>query len=156
MKIKLISVGTRMPDWVERGVEEYRRRFPADFQFDVLEVPLVKRGKNPDMVRIMGREAQDLLQRVPADDYLVAMDVQGKSLSTEDLAASVDRIRQEGRNLSLLVGGPDGLDRECLQRADALWSLSALTLPHPLVRVLVAEQFYRVWSLLHQHPYHRA
>lgn len=156
MKISLISVGTKMPDWVLRGVDEYQRRFPPDFSFELLEVALARRGKNVDIARAMKSEADALIDKVPAGDYVVALDVKGKMLSTSDLAGAVDGVRLEGRNLSLLVGGPDGLDSACLTRADARWSLSALTLPHPLVRVLVAEQCYRVWSILHNHPYHRA
>jgi len=156
MKINLISVGTRMPGWVEEGMQEYARRLPADFSFHCIEVPLGKRGKNMDPRQAMEQEGEALLARLTSRDHVVALDVLGKSLSTEAMAARVGSIRDNGRNLSLLVGGPDGLSQACLNRADERWSLSALTLPHPLVRIVIAEQMYRVWSVLNGHPYHRA
>ncbi|HLT62938.1 MAG TPA: 23S rRNA (pseudouridine(1915)-N(3))-methyltransferase RlmH, partial [Pseudohongiella sp.] len=149
-------VGTRMPGWVEEGMQEYARRLPADFSFHCIEVPLGKRGKNMDPRQAMEQEGEALLARLTSRDHVVALDVLGKSLSTEAMAARVGSIRDNGRNLSLLVGGPDGLSQACLNRADERWSLSALTLPHPLVRIVIAEQMYRVWSVLNGHPYHRA
>lgn len=156
MKVNLISVGTRMPDWVQDGMLEYSKRLPADFSFHCIEVPLGKRTKNTDARQVMKLEGEALLSRLGPRDYVVALDVLGKSLSTEAMAARVGTIRDDGRHLSLLVGGPDGLSQECLARADERWSLSALTLPHPLVRIVIAEQIYRVWSVLAGHPYHRA
>jgi len=156
VKINLISVGTKMPVWVEQGVQEYSKRLPAEFSFNCIEVPLGKRGKSSTVEQAMRQEEEALLARIGPRDYLVALDVQGKVLSTEAMAARVSQIRDEGRHLSFLVGGPDGLTQTCLQRADERWSLSALTLPHPLVRTVMAEQMYRVWSLLSGHPYHRA
>lgn len=156
MKINLISVGTRMPGWVEDGVQEYARRLPADFSFQCLEVPLGRRSRGGDVTQAMKQEAGALLARIGPRDHVVALDVRGRSLTTEEMAARVGRVRDDGRHLSLLVGGPDGLADNCLQRADERWSLSALTLPHPLVRIVVAEQMYRVWSVLAGHPYHRA
>lgn len=156
MKINLLSVGNRMPAWVEAGISEYSKRLPAEFAFGVTEVPLAKRGKGQDVEQAIRKESDALLARVRAQEHVVALEVGGKALSTEALAARLDAIRLDGRNLVLLVGGPDGLDDACLQRADEQWSLSALTLPHPLVRILVAEQIYRAWSILTAHPYHRA
>lgn len=156
MKINLVSVGTRMPDWVQQGMQEYSKRLPAEFSFHCLEVPLGKRSKNSDPQQAIKQESDALLARLGPRDYVVALDVLGKSLSTEAMAARVGKIRDDGRHLSLLVGGPDGLSQECLSRADERWSLSALTLPHPLVRIVMAEQIYRVWSVLAGHPYHRA
>lgn len=155
MKISLLSVGTRMPEWVNAGVEEYRRRLPADFALELVEVALAPRGKNADIKRARRKEASALLARVPRGDRVVAMEVGGRSLSTEGLAQRLEDLRMQGRNLSLLVGGPDGLDDSCLQQADEQWSLSALTLPHPLVRIVLAEQIYRAWTLCVGHPYHR-
>ena len=156
MKINLLTVGTRMPSWVEEGIGEYSKRLPADFALSVTEVPLGKRGKGLDIGQAMRKESDALLARVRPGDHVIALDVQGKTLSTEAMAKRVDAIRMEGHNIVLVVGGPDGLDKACLQRADEQWSLSALTLPHPLVRILVAEQIYRIWSVLNAHPYHRA
>ena len=156
MKINLICVGTRMPSWVESGVTEYAKRLPADFAFIVTEVPLAKRGKSIDIEQVIKKESEALLSRVRPQDYVVAMEVEGKALSTQGMATAIDAVRMEGRNIALLVGGPDGLGASCLARADTKWSLSALTLPHPLVRILIAEQVYRAWSVLNAHPYHRA
>lgn len=156
MKIRLISVGTRMPAWVEQGVQEYSKRLPAEFSFECVEVPLGKRGKSASTQQAMRQEEEALLARIGPRDYVVALDVQGKVLSTEEMTTRISTIRDEGQHLSFLVGGPDGLTQNCLTRADERWSLSALTLPHPLVRIVMAEQMYRVWSLISGHPYHRA
>lgn len=156
MKITLIAAGTRMPAWVEAGTQEYLRRLPRDFELNIVEIPLSQRGKTTDLQRAVAREGEAMLAALGRRDLVVALDVKGRRLSTEEMAGAVGRVRDEGRDLALLVGGPEGLAPACLARADASWSLSDLTLPHPLVRVLVAEQVYRVWSLLHKHPYHRA
>lgn len=156
MRISLISVGTRMPSWVEEGVAEYSKRLPADFSLTLVEVPLARRGKGLDVEQAIRKESEALLARVKPTDHVVALEVEGRALSTEAMARRVEAIRMEGRNIVLLVGGPDGLGESCLQRADEQWSLSALTLPHPLVRIVVAEQVYRIWSVLNAHPYHRA
>lgn len=155
MKIKLVSVGTRMPDWVDRAVEEYRRRLPPDFALQCHAVPMARRSRNTGAGQAREQEGQALLGKLDRRDHVVALDVGGRHHSTEELARRVQAIREDGCDLSLLVGGPDGLSPQCLQRAGERWSLSALTLAHPLVRVVVAEQFYRIWSLLHGHPYHR-
>lgn len=156
MKISLVSVGTRMPSWVEEGVAEYSKRLPADFSLSLVEVPLARRGKGLDVEQAIRKESEALLARVKPTDHVVALEVEGRALSTEAMARRVDAIRMEGRNIVLMVGGPDGLGETCLKRADEQWSLSALTLPHPLVRIVVAEQVYRIWSVLNAHPYHRA
>lgn len=156
MKINLISVGTRMPGWVEAGIDEYRKRLPAEFELQLTEVPLGRRGKGADVAQAIAKESEALLARVKTSDHVIALEVDGKVLSTEAMATRMDAIRVDGRNVVLLVGGPDGLGEECRRRANEKWSLSALTLPHPLVRIVVAEQVYRIWSILNAHPYHRA
>ena len=156
MKLRLICVGTRMPAWVEAGVEEYRRRLPREFDLQLLEVPLAQRGKTLDAATARQRESDACLRLVHKNDYLAALDVRGRSFSTEALAGELGRLRDDGRDLALVVGGPDGLSDQCLSQAQARWSLSALTFPHPIVRVILAEQLYRVWTLLQGHPYHRA
>jgi 23S rRNA (pseudouridine1915-N3)-methyltransferase len=156
MRIALIAVGTRMPAWVEDGVAEYSRRLPPEIRFEIRELALGKRGKNADIARAMAEEGDAMLAAIPARDRIIALDVRGRSLSTEQLAGKLAAWQMEGDDVSLLVGGPDGLDARCLDRAAEKWSLSALTLPHPLVRVLLAEQLYRAWSINQNHPYHRA
>lgn len=155
MKIHLISVGNKMPDWVEAGVAEYRKRLPRDFELLITEIPLAPRGKGVDIGKARVKEGAACLRAVGKGDYVVALDVLGKALGTEQLAEQFRLLRDGGRNLTLLVGGPDGLAAECLAAADARWSLSMLTFPHPIVRIILAEQVYRVWSILANHPYHR-
>ena len=152
----MIAVGTRMPAWVEAGISEYRKRLPPEIQFDIREIALGRRGKNADIARAMAEEGEAMLAAIAPRDHVIALDVRGKSLSTEQLAAKLALWQMEGDDVSLLVGGPDGLASSCLERASERWSLSALTLPHPLVRVLFAEQIYRAWSINHNHPYHRS
>ncbi|TDO16590.1 MULTISPECIES: 23S rRNA (pseudouridine(1915)-N(3))-methyltransferase RlmH [Halomonas] len=155
MRLRLLAVGTRMPDWVSRGVEEYRKRLPRDFTLDIEEIVPGQRGKNAGMTRATALEAERIRGRLKGGERLVALEVGGKAWSTEQLAREAETWRQEGRDVVLLVGGPDGLEPSLSASADQRWSLSPLTLPHPLVRILLAEQLYRAWTLLVGHPYHR-
>lgn len=155
MRIRLIAVGTKMPDWVEQGFNEYRKRLNQDLTLELVEIPAGKRGKNADLERITEREGQQMLAAVAAQDHLITLDVPGKVHSTESLSQRIDQLMHNGQHISLLIGGPEGLSAEARQAARESWSLSALTLPHPLVRILVAEQLYRAWSILKGHPYHR-
>ena len=145
-----------MPAWVETGCAEYRKRLPPEIQFEFREIALAPRGKNVDIARALQQEGAAMLGVLGARDRVIALDVKGRSLSTEQLAVELAQWQREGDAVSVLVGGPDGLAPACLERARERWSLSALTLPHPLVRVLFAEQLYRAWSINANHPYHRA
>ena len=156
MHIHLIAVGTRMPAWVTSGYEEYARRLPRECRLKLIEIPLSKRRKTQSAEKNRQEEGRVMLAAVPDGATLIALDVRGKTWSTEVLATRLQDWLQAGRNIALLVGGPDGLADECLSRADLRWSLSALTLPHALVRVLLAEQLYRAWTVIQGHPYHRA
>jgi len=155
MKIKLLAVGTKMPTWVTQGYDEYARRMPSDMQLEIQELSLGFRGKGADLKRAIGKEGEQMLAAIPAQDQVIALDVLGTPWSTLQLAKQCGDWRMAGHNVTLLVGGPDGLAPACLARADQRWSLSPLTLPHPLVRVLLAEQIYRAWSVLNNHPYHK-
>jgi len=155
MRVHLIAVGTKMPAWVEQGYNEYARRLPRDFALELIEIAPGQRGKGADVARAILREGEQMLAAIPKGDRVIALDVKGKPWSTEKLAQTIQDWRMDGCNYSLLVGGPDGLSAPCLARADLKWSLSAMTLPHPLVRILVAEQLYRAWSIINNHPYHR-
>jgi 23S rRNA (pseudouridine1915-N3)-methyltransferase len=156
MQIHLIAVGDRMPRWVQDGYNEYAKRLPPECSLRLVEIPAGRRGKNADVERIMRDESERLLTAVPRGAALVALEVGGRSWSTEQLARRLDGWMGSGQDLALLVGGPDGLTDAARKAAGQLWSLSPLTLPHPLVRVVLAEQLYRAWSILRNHPYHRA
>jgi len=155
MKIQLIAVGTKMPDWVEKGYLEYARRFPKEMQLELVEINAGKRGKNADIKRILKKEGELTLEAIPKGNKIVTLEVTGKSWTTEQLADEMIKWQHDGRNISLLIGGPEGLAPECIKLSEQRWSLSALTLPHPLVRILVAESLYRAFTLTINHPYHR-
>lgn len=150
MRIRLVSVGTRAPRWVQEGYAEYARRMPRPCRLELVEVPPA-RGETGRKAR----EGRRLLEKVGKGDLIVALDPGGTQWSTEQLARRLARWMQDGRDLSLLIGGAEGLACACLERAPVHWSLSPLTFPHLLVRILVAEQLYRACSWLQGHPYHR-
>lgn len=156
MRIHLIAIGHKMPAWVDTACEDYRRRLPAEIRLETVLLPLIKRGKNPDIARIVRDESRKLLDAVPPNASLVVLDVLGKTLDTPKLAALLDNWMQDGQDIALIIGGPDGVSDELLKRAQLKISLSALTFPHTLVRVMLVEQLYRAWSILNNHPYHRA
>lgn len=145
-----------MPPWVLEGCSDYLRRMPAEWRTEIIEIPLGKRAKNQPAERAIEQEGASQLRAIADRDLVIALDIQGKMLSTENLAAMLLDWQQESRDIDLLIGGPDGLADACLQRAELRWSLSRLTLPHALVRVLLLEQLYRAWTLNVNHPYHRA
>lgn len=155
MKIRLLAVGSKMPAWVEEGVETYRKRLPRDFHLEIEEIALGQRGKNADIAKARAQEAQRIRDKLRGDEYVVALEVKGKPWTTEQLAQEAGDWRMTGRDIVLLVGGPDGLEPSLSAMAEKAWSLSPLTLPHPLVRIMLAEQLYRAWTLLVGHPYHR-
>ena len=143
MRIRLIAAGTRLPAWIDAGVEQYGRRFGRGLRFELVEIPLA-------------REAERMRAAIGASDYVVALEVGGRAMTTPALADWLAARMAGGKNLAFLVGGPDGLDAGLSAKADFRWSLSPLTWPHGLVRVMVAEQLYRAHSVLIGHPYHRA
>ncbi|MBP8173174.1 MAG: 23S rRNA (pseudouridine(1915)-N(3))-methyltransferase RlmH [Aeromonadaceae bacterium] len=154
MKIQLIAVGTKMPDWVTAGFNEYQRRFPKEMSLELVEIPAGKRGKNADIARILQKEGE-LTMTAAGKSRIVTLDIPGKPWTTEQLAQQLEIWKQDGRDVALLIGGPEGLSPECKAAAEQSWSLSPLTLPHPLVRIVVAESLYRAWSITTNHPYHR-
>nr|WP_282601591.1 23S rRNA (pseudouridine(1915)-N(3))-methyltransferase RlmH [Pantoea ananatis] len=153
--MQLVAVGTKMPDWVQTGFMEYLRRFPKEMPFELTEVPAGKRGKNADIKRILEKEGEAMLAATGKGNRIVTLDIPGQPWETPQLAQQLERWKQDGRDVSLLIGGPEGLAPACKAAAEQSWSLSTLTLPHPLVRVLVAESLYRAWSITTNHPYHR-
>lgn len=144
-----------MPAWIQQGVVSYLQRFPKDMPLEIVEINAGKRGKNADIRRILEKEGEAMLAATGKGDRIVTLDLPGQPWTTPQLAHQLERWKQDGRNVSLLVGGPEGLSPACKAAAEQSWSLSGLTLPHPLVRVLVAESLYRAWSITTNHPYHR-
>ncbi len=155
MQIHLISVGNRMPGWVKQGYDDYAKRLPKDCELMLKEIAPGQRGKNCDVARIVRDEGERILTAIPTNSHVVALDLSGKAWATPELAQGLQRWQEGGKAVALLVGGPDGLADSVRQKAAEFWSLSPLTFPHPLVRIIVAEQIYRAWSILHNHPYHR-
>ncbi|MDO6426574.1 23S rRNA (pseudouridine(1915)-N(3))-methyltransferase RlmH [Thalassotalea sp. 1_MG-2023] len=155
MRITLFAVGNKMPAWVLQGFAEYQRRFPRDLSFELVEITPGKRGKNADIARILEKEGQQMLAAIPKGSKIVTLEVTGKPLTTPQLAQHLEKWQLDGRDVALLVGGPEGLAPACIQASEQKWSLSPLTLPHPMVRVLIAESLYRAWSINNNHPYHR-
>ncbi|HHH35237.1 MAG TPA: 23S rRNA (pseudouridine(1915)-N(3))-methyltransferase RlmH [Gammaproteobacteria bacterium] len=155
MRIELVAVGRRPPAWVAAGYQEYARRLPRDCALFLREIPAARRERGADVAALVRREGERMLERIPPRARVIALDERGQAWTTRQLASRLQDWRLGGQDIALLVGGPDGLAPACMDRAEASWSLSPLTLPHFLVRVLVAEQIYRAWSLNAGHPYHR-
>jgi 23S rRNA (pseudouridine1915-N3)-methyltransferase len=153
MRVSLVAVGQRMPGWVQQGFAEYAQRLRPRLPLQLVEIPAAKRGA--DVSRAMEEEGRRLLAAVRSDDYVVALDERGKSRGSVELSQWLGQRLNDGRDLDFLVGGADGFASEVLQRANERWSLSPLTLPHALVRVVFVEQIYRAVTLLDGHPYHR-
>ncbi|MEN9316962.1 MAG: hypothetical protein RIS35_3355 [Pseudomonadota bacterium] len=155
MLIRVIAVGTRMPDWVQKPVDDYTTRMPGDFRVEWREVRAEQRSSGATPAVWMAREAQRIRAAIPPAATIVALDERGVDLTTRDLAARLERWQRAAQPVALLIGGPDGLDPTLKAEARELLRLSSLTLPHPMVRILLAEQLYRAWSVLANHPYHR-
>ncbi len=151
MRAFLIAVGERMPAWVQSGYAEYAKRLSRDLPLELIEVS----AKSRDPARAMAEEGAALLAAIPKGAHVVALDGRGKAWSSEDLAQQLARWRMLGKDLAFLVGGADGFAPAVQDRVDQKWSLGPMTLPHPLVRIVVAEQLYRAASVLANHPYHR-
>lgn len=155
MKIRILTISHKAPAWLQEGFLEYAKRLPATCALELVEIAAEKRGNSADIAKITEREGEKLLAHIKPNDLVIALDVKGKMWSTEQLAENMKAWLQEGRNIDLLIGGADGLSKACLQKASIHWSLSALTFPHLFVRLMIAEQVYRAYTILQQHPYHR-
>jgi len=156
MRLHLLAIGQRMPDWVAAGFAEYAARMPRELSLVLRALPNPARSRAMDTATLRRVEGQALLAAVPAQALVVALDERGRVVDTRAVAERLAGWQQSGRDVALIIGGAAGLDDAVRERADWVWSLSPLTFPHMLVRVLVAEQIYRAWSLLNNHPYHRA
>ena len=155
MDLTVIAIGTRMPTWVQDGWSEYARRFSGGLGLKLREIPMARRGRNANVAALQHAEGEALAAAAPAGHRVVAMDERGRQWSTIELAKRLEDWMRDERGVCFLVGGPDGLTRPCRERAHDVWSLGPLVLPHPLVRVILAEQLYRAWTITQNHPYHR-
>ncbi len=156
MHIRLLAVGDRQPAWVDEAFNTYTGRFPREWRFCLDTVGTAKRAKGQPATRAIETEGDLLLAKLAPDEQVVLLDEQGTQLNSKKLASRLSDWQSDGRNLSLIIGGPDGVSAACRERADFIWALSELTLPHGLARVFLAEALYRAWSLQNGHPYHRA
>ena len=155
MQIHIIAIGTRMPSWVNQAYSDYAKRMPAHCRFVLHEITAAKRGKGADIERLVRDEGAKMLSAIPQGSQVVALERTGQGIDTEHLAQMLDTQLASGRDWVFLIGGPEGLSQDCLLRAQEHISLSKLTLVHPLVRVLLAEQLYRAWTIINGQPYHR-
>ena len=156
MRIVVVAVGTRMPPWVVAGFEDYGARMPREMRLELIEIRAEKRSSGASVERILECERDRIRAALPKGCCTVALDEQGRTLTSSELAAALERWRRDGRDVAFVIGGADGLSREIKSAADMLLSLSAMTLPHALARVVLAEQLYRAHTILSGHPYHRA
>jgi 23S rRNA (pseudouridine1915-N3)-methyltransferase len=156
LRLSLITASNRQPQWVDAGADDYAKRLRGRCTLEIKTIPLARRTHSAPTERAIADEGERLLAQLPPTAHVVALLEKGKPWSTKDLAAKLESWMQRGAPVAFLVGGPDGLSPECVARAGERWSLSNLTLPHGLVRVVAAEALYRAWSLLENHPYHRA
>lgn len=155
MRIDLVCIGTRLPAWVDQAFESYASRMPPQCTLTLKAYPLAKRHKGGVLQRQIEQECGRLLKAIPGKSVVVALDVRGELWGTDELTTHLKTWLQSGRSVSMMIGGPEGLSKSCLEKADYHWSLSPLTFPHALARVIVAEQLFRAWSILSHHPYHR-
>ena len=144
-----------MPSWVTEGAGDYLKRMPRELPIEFVPLPIGNRGKNASIAKAIEQEGDSMLAAIRDGDHVIALDLSGRPWTTKQLSDQLQQWRENARDICLLIGGPDGLDGRCLAKAHQKWCLSNLTLPHPLVRVLLAEQLYRAWSITQNHPYHK-
>lgn len=155
MEINLIAVGKKMPTWINHGFNEYAKRMPSNYRLRLTEINPSRRTSS-STEHIIKKEGELILAAIPKDSFVIALVVKGEQWTTCQLSERLLNWHDQGQDICLLVGGPEGLDQACLEKAKLHWSLSLLTYPHPLVRVIIAEQLYRAWSIISHHPYHRS
>jgi len=155
MVIHFITVGQKMPKWVQDGYAEYAKRLPKSCALNLIELPMAQRGKTGSADKYKAEEAKKILAAIPKGSQLIILDEHGQQVTTKGLADKLEEWLGSGQDIALVVGGPDGLEQSLIQQAKWKWGLSKLTMPHPMVRILVAEQIYRAYSVIQNHPYHR-
>ena len=155
MIISIVAMGDKMPTWVNDLVSEYQRRISLGFKLKLISIPLSKRSKNTKQSSLLDKEWRAMKNAIPNNSHVIALEVKGQCLSTEQMARKLQCFQQQGINPTLLIGGPEGLHIDSREVANESWSLSKLTLPHPLARVLLTESLYRCWTIINNHPYHK-
>ena len=153
--MRVLAIGTRMPQWVSDGADDYVKRLPREASIEWVELPASKRARDTAESRML-EEATAIERRLKPQEIMVVFDVEGKVISTETIAETLATWQSDGLKIAFVIGGPDGLHPSLKAKAVARWSLGRITLPHPLMRVILAEQLYRAWSINAGHPYHRA
>lgn len=155
MQIRLIVVGTKQQQWVKKAFQDYAKRLPQHWNFSLHEIPTLKRNKNESVVSLIKKEGEKILSEVRDNEQLIILDEHGIDFTTQALSDKLGNLSVINNRFCFVIGGPDGLSDQCKKRANMCWSLTKLTLPHGLVRIIFIEQIYRVWTLMSQHPYHR-
>lgn len=155
LRITIVTFGHKMPGWIQAGVSEYLKRLKEFSNCSLIEIPLLKRHKGVDLQRIMDKETALMQEAMPKDAYVIALAIDGLSLSSEMMSKKLASIAHQTSHLCFLIGAPEGLSPQILMKCHAKWSLSALTLPHPLARVVLLESLYRAFSINANHPYHK-
>ena len=155
MRIHIAAIGQRTPNWVDSAYNDYLKRLPRQHQPVLYGIVAEKRSKNSNINNILEKECSQLHKVLPSGCKIIALDRNGRSIDTKELSVVLGNWQQQGQDIAFLIGGPEGLSDHCLQSADELWSLSSMTFPHALVRVILIEQIYRAWSILNGLPYHR-
>jgi 23S rRNA (pseudouridine1915-N3)-methyltransferase len=155
LKITIITLGNKMPGWVEDASQAFMKRLQDHVQLNLIEMPLIKRGKSSDVTRILEKEMLNMRAAIPNQSYLIALDKSGRMFSSEQLATQLEQLQQKTSHLCFLIGGPEGISAELLRACHERWSLSTLTFPHTIARIILLEALYRSWSILQNHPYHK-
>lgn len=155
MYIKIIAVGEKLPSWVNIAIDEYAKRIRGMFNVTITEIPAEKRCKTKSTKQILDLEGTRILREIEPNSFVAALEITGKPYTSETFATEMQHLVGTGQNLSFMIGGPDGLSDECIERANSQWSLSRLTLPHSIARLVIVEQIYRAQTILTGHPYHK-
>jgi 23S rRNA (pseudouridine1915-N3)-methyltransferase len=154
-KVSLVAMGTKMPSWVEAASKEYIKRLREYASLNLIELPLEKRGKTGATERLLDKEAERMIQRLPKDAKIIALEIEGQSFDSPALADELNQVKMQYSHICFLIGGPEGLHPKILKHCHGAWSLSKLTLAHPMVRVILLESLYRAFSISANHPYHK-
>ena len=155
MQIRILAVGQKMPGWVEQGCQEYLKRMPRELGVEIIEIPMAQRKGKASANSLKVQEANALQSKIQASDFTIALDERGKQWTSREWGDQLQTWMMNYSRVNLLIGGPDGLSDEVTRDASQTLALGKMTLPHPLVRIVLCEQLYRAWSIVKGHPYHR-